>query len=72
MISSTVVWPEWMAQLDPEIKDLYTFQILNGPLMRYMPCFCGCTGSRHRDNRDCYIREVHADGSITFDSMAPT
>lgn len=70
---SRVVWPQWMAQLDPEIKQLYEFQILNGPLMRYMPCFCGCQQEDgHRNNRDCYVEAVNPDGSVVFDTMAPT
>ena len=69
---SMVVWPEFVLGSAPEIQELYAFHVTSGELMRYMPCFCGCTGSGHRNNRDCYIREVHADGSITFDSMAPT
>lgn len=68
-----VSWPEWMAQLDPEITRLYEFQILNGPLMRYMPCFCGChVQDGHQNNRDCYVDTVNPDGSVIFDSMAPT
>ena len=68
-----VVWPDWMARLDPEVKRLYEFQILNGPLMRYMPCFCGCQWEDgHRSNRDCYVEAVNPDGSVVFDSMAPT
>ncbi len=68
-----VVWPDWMAQFGPEVKRLYEFQILNGPLMRYMPCFCGCQWEDgHRSNRDCYVEAVNPDGSVVFDSMAPT
>jgi hypothetical protein len=68
-----VVWPEWLEQFDPEVKRLYEFQILNGPLMRYMPCFCGCgQTAEHRSNRDCYVKAVNPDGSVVFDSMAPT
>ena len=68
-----VTWPQWLLELDPEIKHLYEFQILNGPLMRYMPCFCGCQNEAgHRNNRDCYVDTVHADGSVVLDMMAPT
>ena len=68
-----VVWPRWLLDLDPEIMQLYEFQILNGPLMRYMPCFCGChVGDGHRSNRSCYVDRVNPDGSVVFDSMAPT
>lgn len=70
---SNVVWPEWMSQFDPEVKRLYQYQVVNGPLMRYMPCFCGCGQTAdHRSNRDCYVQAVNADGSVVFDAMAPT
>jgi hypothetical protein len=70
---SKIVWPDWIARFDPEVKRLYEFQIVNGPLMRYMPCFCGCgQTAEHRSNRDCYVKAVNPDGSVVFDSMAPT
>ena len=41
--------------------------------MRYIPCFCGCgLNDGHRSNRDCYVSRVNSDGSVVFDSMAPT
>ncbi len=69
---SRVVWPEFVTQAGPEVRRLYEFQVENGELMRYMPCFCGCGGDGHRNNRDCYIKAVNDDGSVVFDSMAPT
>ena len=68
-----VTRPAFVTAAGPEVRRLYEFQVVNGPLMRYMPCFCGCgIESGHRNNRDCYIRSVGADGSVVFDSMAPT
>jgi uncharacterized protein with PCYCGC motif len=70
---SKVVWPDYVLEAGPEVKRLYEFQIMHGELIRYMPCFCGCgQNAGHRSNRDCYIRRVDADGSVVFDSMAPT
>lgn len=70
---SKVVWPNFVTQADPEVRRLYEFQITHGELMRYMPCFCGCGRTDgHRSNRDCYVREVKADGSVVLDAMAPT
>jgi uncharacterized protein with PCYCGC motif len=70
---SKVVWPDYVLEAGPEVKLLYEFQITHGQLMRYMPCFCGCgQNAGHRSNRDCYIRRVNPDGSVVFDSMAPT
>lgn len=68
-----VTWPAFVIAAGPEVRRLYEFQVVNGSLMRYMPCFCGCGAeSGHHNNRDCYIRSVGADGSVVFDSMAPT
>lgn len=67
-----VVWPDYVTDAAPEVRSLYEFQLTNGELMRYMPCFCGCNDGGHFNNRDCYIRAVNPDGSAVFDSMAPT
>ena len=68
-----VVWPAFVINAGPEVKRLYEFQITNGSIMRYMPCFCGCgQHAGHRNNRDCYVRSVDADGTVALDSMAPT
>lgn len=69
---SKVVWPDYVLQAGGDVQELYAFQVTNGPLMRYIPCFCGCGGDGHRSNRDCYVKSVGADGSVVFDSMAPT
>ena len=68
-----VVWPDYVLNAPPEVKELYEFQVTHGELMRWMPCFCDCGRTAgHRSNRDCYIRRVNADGSVVFDPMAPT
>jgi hypothetical protein len=70
---SKVVWPDFVTDAGPEVKRLYEFQITNGELTRYMPCFCGCgQNAGHRNNRDCYVERVNADGSVVLDAMAPT
>lgn len=70
---SKVVWPAFILRAGGDIKQLYEFQVVNGDLMRYMPCFCGCQWEdNHRNNRDCYIDTVNPDGSVVFDMMAPT
>ena len=70
---SKVVWPPFVTRANPEVKRLYEFNIQNGELMRYMPCFCGChLEDGHRNNRDCYVEAVNPDGTVVLDSMAPT
>ena len=68
-----VVWPDYVKRAGPEVKRLYEFQVENGDLMKYMPCFCGCgQDAGHRNDRDCYVKQVRSDGSVVFDNMAPT
>lgn len=69
---TTVSWPDFVNRAGPEVKGLYEFQLQHGELMKYMPCFCGCGADGHRNNRDCYVKQVNADGSVLLDSMAPT
>lgn len=69
---SKVVWPAFVIQAGGDIRRLYEFQVVSGDLMRFIPCFCGCKGDGHRNNRDCYVQAVNADGSVVFDAMAPT
>jgi hypothetical protein len=68
-----VTWPAFVTRAGPEVQRLYEFQLVNGELMRYMPCFCGYQDEDgHRNNRDCYVEAVNPDGSAVLDSMAPT
>ena len=67
-----VTWAAFVMRAGSEVQQLYAFQVTHGELMRYMPRFCGCGADGHRNNRDCYIRAVNADGSVVFDPMAPT
>jgi hypothetical protein len=68
-----VVWPDFVLRAGGDVRVLYEFQVVNGDLMRYIPCFCGCNRSDgHRNNRDCYVESVNPDGSVVFDAMAPT
>jgi len=68
-----VVWPDFVERASGDVKRLYEFQVVNGDLMKYMPCFCGCGRTDgHRSNRDCYVQQVKPDGSVVFDTMAPT
>jgi hypothetical protein len=68
-----VTWPSFVTDAPAEVKTLYEFQVTHGNLMKWMPCYCGCgQNAGHKSNRDCYVKTVRADGSVVFDSMAPT
>ena len=54
----------------PQVKEAYRFAIANPDLLSAFPCYCGCGGMGHMNNRDCYIKQVRSDGSIEFESHA--
>ncbi len=56
----------------PHIGRLYRYAVEHGDELAYMPCFCGCYRFGHRSNRDCYIKAVNPDGTLTFTSHAAT
>ena len=55
-----------------EAQALYRYAVEHDGELQYIPCFCGCGRLGHKSNRDCYIKAVNPDGSVVFDSMAPT
>jgi hypothetical protein len=49
-----------------EVRAAYQFAALRPDVMTYVPCFCGCERSGHRDNEDCFIAARAADGTVTW------
>lgn len=56
---------------NPEVRQLYSFALRRPDLLTYIPCTCGCASAGHHSNWNCYIRSIAADGTVTFDDMAP-
>jgi hypothetical protein len=56
----------------PDIDRLYRFAVDRSDVLQYMPCFCGCGRFGHRDNRHCYVKAEHSDGTVTYTSHAAT
>jgi hypothetical protein len=63
-------WPEFARP--EEIQRLYRYAVERGDELQYIPCFCGCYRFGHKSNRDCYVKAVHPDGTLTFTSHAAT
>ena len=55
-----------------EIRDLYRYAVEHADELQYIPCFCGCGRYGHTSNRDCYVKALHGDGTVTFTSHAAT
>ena len=55
-----------------DTQRLYRYAVEHGDELQYFPCFCGCYQFGHASNRDCYIKAVNRDGTLTFTSHAAT
>ncbi len=64
--------PEFAGPGTPDIRRLYQYAVDHGDELRYIPCTCGCAQFGHSSNRDCYIKSVNRDGTLTFTSHAAT
>jgi uncharacterized protein with PCYCGC motif len=62
--------PTNLRQAPPNVREAYRFAIANLETLRQIPCYCGCGKEGHKNNADCYVKEVKPDGSIVFDPMS--
>jgi hypothetical protein len=47
----------------PEVvQAVYAFAARHPEVLHYVPCFCGCQRSGHKDNDDCFIERRDAKG----------
>jgi len=49
------------------VQQGYQFAVANPELLQQIPCYCGCGAVGHTSNYACYVKEVDANGAITFD-----
>ena len=52
------------------VQEAYQFNTANPGIMKEIPCYCGCGNIGHTSNYDCYVSDVDASGTITFDNHA--
>ncbi|HBI05107.1 MAG TPA: hypothetical protein DDY49_13890 [Paenibacillaceae bacterium] len=65
--------PSFLKNVDSSIQKVYQLAVENDQIIANMACYCGCGDSvGHKSNRDCFIREKKADGSIIWNSHAIT
>lgn len=62
--------PDFVQDAPVQVKEAYRFAIANPDVLANYPCYCGCGAMGHKNNRDCYIKQIRADGSIEFDNHA--
>lgn len=59
--------PDEVRQAPVSVQAAYQFAISNPDELKAVPCFCGCGAAGHTSNYNCFIKEVQADGEITYD-----
>lgn len=64
--------PEFAKSRGPNVSGNYRYAAEQGKNLEYIPCYCGCGGIDHRNNRDCYIKSENRDGTLTYTSHAAT
>lgn len=64
--------PSFAKQASVKVQEIYRYAAAHPEVLQYIPCTCGCRNSGHRHNGDCYVKERHEDGRITFTSHAAT
>jgi hypothetical protein len=62
--------PDFVQDAPPQVREAYRFAIANPDVLSVFPCYCGCGAVGHKNNLQCYIKDVRPDGSIEFDNHA--
>jgi hypothetical protein len=58
--------PAYPLARSPEvITATYRFAAEHPEVLSYVPCFCGCERSGHRDNEDCFVQKRGPNGDVT-------
>lgn len=68
--SAVALLPDWARKAPPRVREAYEYAVANPEELAKYPCYCGCGSMGHTSNLGCYIQEVAADGTITFDTHA--
>ncbi|MGM9988133.1 MAG: PCYCGC motif-containing (lipo)protein [Bacillaceae bacterium] len=65
--------PSFLEEVPEVVMLAYKSAAQTQELLDYIPCYCGCGESvGHKDNLDCFIKEVKKDGTVVWDDHAIT
>lgn len=58
------VLPDFVRESPPQVQEAYRFAVANPDILEQIPCYCGCGGMGHQNNRECYVTAFRADGTV--------
>jgi len=61
-----------LQQVPQNVQEAYRFALANPDVLEVIPCYCGCNGVGHENNRMCYVQSETPDGRVVFDWHAVT
>lgn len=61
--------PLYVRSASAQVQEAYSYAVAHPEVLRYMPCYCGCETSGHRDNEDCFVAQRHSNGRIGYEPM---
>ncbi len=66
----SMTMPDFVRDAPAAVKEAYQYAAAHPDELEKYPCYCGCGKMGHTSNRSCYIKEIAANGTITFDNHA--
>ncbi|HEX8940634.1 MAG TPA: PCYCGC motif-containing (lipo)protein [Candidatus Limnocylindrales bacterium] len=71
--AETAAWaarPDFVSGASTDTQIAYAYALSHQGSLRYIPCYCGCSGSGHRSNLDCYLKPRQDGAPIVFEQHA--
>ena len=64
------IWPELIAKAPLQVREAYAYAAPGARLLTYIPCYCGCGASGHKDNLGCYVQRFSGGGWVVLEPHA--
>jgi hypothetical protein len=55
---------------DPRTEAAYSYAMYHPRVIEWMPCYCGCVGTGHRSNLDCFYKPAATGQPTEFEEHA--
>ncbi len=62
--------PDYVKNAPASVQEAYQFAVTHPHDLETVPCYCGCGNMGHQSNLNCYVKDISADGKVTYDSHA--